>query len=190
MSKQVITYINILGMFIISAILCGAYYFQFRLNEFPCPLCLLQRMCFLGIIFGLYLNLKFGFNPTHYGLSILSAIIGASISYRQVLLHICPNPDDHGYGTPIFGMHLYTWALIAFVVSIIIISILLLAPKQFKKKTKKNHLSPTPLFLTEIAFGIVLILVLTNVFFTFMECGFGFCPDDPISYQILNGHWW
>jgi disulfide bond formation protein DsbB len=190
MSKQTVIYINLLGIFIISAILCGAYYFQFMLNEFPCPLCLLQRMCFFGVIFGLFLNLKFGFSPAHYGLSLLSAITGAAISYRQILLHMCPNPNDSGYGSPVFGMHLYTWALIVFIVSIISISLLLLAPKQFKKKTKKTPISPTALLLTKVVFGLAFILLLTNVLFTFMECGFGFCPDDPISYQIFNGQWW
>lgn len=191
MNNQIITYINILGIFIISFILLGAYYFQFALHEHPCPLCLLQRACFFGVIFGLFLNVRLGFSPAHYGFSILSALLGGLISSRQILLHICPTTDDLGYGTPAFGIHLYSWALIAFITSIVVISILLLQSDQFSPE-KQNETPPSPFadLLTKTAFGLTFILVATNTFFTFMECGFGFCPDDPISYMILHGEWW
>ncbi|PKF75981.1 disulfide bond formation protein B [Chryseobacterium sp. PMSZPI] len=188
MNNQPIAYINFAGILIISAILSGAYYFQFAMNEYPCPLCLLQRLCFFGIMIGLFLNLKFGFSSTHYGLSILSALLGAGISYRQILLHICPSPTDHGYGTPVFGMHLYSWALVAYLVSILCIAFLLLSPKQFEKGDKQHV--PSFSLLAGIAFGICFLLALTNGIATFFECGFGICPDDPDSYMIFNGKWW
>ncbi|MBK1897936.1 disulfide bond formation protein B [Chryseobacterium paridis] len=189
MKNQIIRYINILGIFIVSFILMGAYYFQFALNEYPCPLCLLQRLCFFGVIFGLLLNLKFEFKSTHYGLSIISALLGIAISFRQVLLHICPTPNDEGYGTPVLGMHLYSWALVAFIISILVISFLLLFSRQFDANDKKDQ-PYWMIVLVNVSFFAAFILVTSNAVFTFMECGFGFCPDDPVKYMILHGEWW
>ncbi|WP_053328894.1 disulfide bond formation protein B [Chryseobacterium gallinarum] len=188
MNNHTIAYINISGILIISAILSGAYYFQFIMHEHPCPLCLLQRLCFLGVMFGLFLNLKFGFNSAHYGISILSALLGAGISYRQILLHICPSPTDFGFGTPVLGMHLYTWALIAFLTGILVIAFLMLFPKQFEK-TEDHTLNPIFDFLSGIAFTLCFLLALTNGIATFFECGIGFCPDNPDSYMIFKGQW-
>ena len=39
------------------------------------------------------------------------------MSTRQILLHILP--VDKGYGEPILGLHLYTWALITFEIVIL-----------------------------------------------------------------------
>jgi len=189
MNNQIITYINFLGIIIVSAILSGAYYFQFVMHEYPCPLCLLQRLCFFGLMFGLFLNLRFGFSSAHYGLSILSALLGAGISYRQILLHVCPSPTDNGFGTPVLGMHLYSWALVAFISGILAIALLFLSSGQFEKK--ENHqLSPGLKVLTNLAFGLCFLLALTNGLATFFECGIGFCPDDPNSYMLFNGEWW
>src|SRR5439155_8932360 len=51
------------------------------------------------------------------GICIISALVGAAISTRQVLLHILPG--DRGFGSPLLGLHLYTWCLIAFVCQIL-----------------------------------------------------------------------
>ena len=100
-------YFNSLCILIVCSILIGALYFQFGLHEDPCPLCLLQRMGMMGVIFGLSLNVYFGFNAKHFAIVIISALVGVVFSGRQVLLHIAPLAGDTGYGTPFFGMHLY-----------------------------------------------------------------------------------
>lgn len=192
MNKQSAAYINLFGIFGLCFILCGAYFIQFALKEFPCPLCLLQRMCMLGVAFGLLLNLKYGFRSSHYGLSILSAVLGAGIATRQILLHICPKPGDHGYGSPVMGLHLYTWALIFFIASIIAIALLMQAPRQFDK----NDSYTAPVIpgviqkLAAAAFWILFLLSLSNLIIGFLECGLGPCADDPDHYQILKGQWW
>ncbi len=49
-----------------------------------------------------------------FGTSVLSATLGLAISLRQILLHILP--DDPGFGSPVFGYHLYSWAFVIFIV--------------------------------------------------------------------------
>ena len=112
--------LNSICILIVSGILLGALYFQFGLHEAPCPLCLLQRMGMMGVIIALCLNIHFGIRKEHFGVAILASLVGSVYSVRQILLHICPGPGESGgYGTAVFNMHLYTWALVVFLCSII-----------------------------------------------------------------------
>ena len=54
----------------------GAYWIQFVEGEFPCPLCLLQRLAMLGVAIGAMMNLRFGVRTSHYAVTIFSAIFG------------------------------------------------------------------------------------------------------------------
>ena len=119
-AQFVILHVCILG---ICGVLLGALAVQFFGGEFPCPLCLLQRMAMIltligpvFIIVNAHRERMGGFSVwgLGFGMSIVAAVAGMAISTRQVLLHIAPG--DPGYGDPVFGMHLYTWALVVFIV--------------------------------------------------------------------------
>src|SRR5262245_44049143 len=103
---------NAIGPAGIAIVLLVAFGMPFALNELPCPLCILQRAALVLCGFGFLLNLRFGVQPLHYGLSILAALFGAVVAGRQVLLHIVPGTG--AYGSALFGLHLYTWSLILF----------------------------------------------------------------------------
>src|SRR5690606_6755374 len=95
--------INTLALLGICGVLGMAFFDQLVNNELPCPLCLLQRMAFMLIGMGLLLNIRFGPSPMHYGVILLSSLVGAVASGRQVLLHLAPG--DPGYGAPFMGLH-------------------------------------------------------------------------------------
>ncbi|MFD9339560.1 disulfide bond formation protein B [Streptomyces sp. NPDC060028] len=107
----------VIGLF---GTLAGAYFFQFGLWEYPCPMCLLQRMFFLLGTLGpawIIARSRKGEVTTRewaagWGWAIAAALIGSIVSATQVLMHIVP--PDPGYASALFGLHLYTWALIAF----------------------------------------------------------------------------
>jgi disulfide bond formation protein DsbB len=103
--------LNALGLIAVDTVLALAFIDQLWFRDLPCPLCNLQRAGFTAAGFGLALNLLFGPRPSHYGVTILGASVGAAISMRQTLLHIVPGTGS--YGNAIFGLHLYTWAFIA-----------------------------------------------------------------------------
>lgn len=175
--------LNIIGVLGICGVLLGAYYVQFVGHEFPCPLCLLQRLGMLGVAFGAMLNLRYGVQPAHYGVSLLSAVFGASVSVRQILLHIVPGTG--GFGTPVWGLHLYTWAFIVFVVAIFLIGIMLIFEGQFKKDLL--HKAPVRIgFFVKTVFLLAVFITAANVVTTFLECGFGACPGNPTSYEELR----
>ncbi len=182
MPPSLATRINSYAVLGICGVLLGAYYIQFVDGEFPCPLCLLQRLAMLGVAFGAMLNLRYGIHTRHYGVSLLSAVFGASISIRQILLHI--DPSDSGYGSPVLGMHLYTWAFIVFAVVILLIGIMMFFETQFEKNADNKSTSNLSRFIKAVFFLVVLIAAV-NVVTTFLECGLGQCPDNPTSYKEL-----
>jgi disulfide bond formation protein DsbB len=87
----------------------------------------------LGVAFGAMLNLRYGIRPSHYGVSLISAVFGACVSTRQILLHIVPGTGTSGYGSAVLGLHLYTWAFIVFAVVILLIGIVMFFEGQFEK---------------------------------------------------------
>jgi len=165
--------------------LIGAYWIQFGHGEFPCPLCLLQRLAMFGIALGAMLNLRFGVRTSHYAISLLSAMFGAAVSTRQILLHIVPgNPNGPGFGSPFLGLYLYTWALIIFLITIGLIGLMMLFEKHFdQKRTGEPQPMTRPI---KVVCGLVILLAAGNVFSTFLMCGLKPCPDNPDHYIMLG----
>lgn len=104
--------LDALALLGLSAVLWIAFIIELYQHQLPCPLCLLQRVAFTMAGLGLLMNLRFGVRPAHYGIVILSCIAGLAAAGRQVLLHILP--ENSGFGEPFLGLHLYTWAALAF----------------------------------------------------------------------------
>jgi disulfide bond formation protein DsbB len=111
-------------VWVLSVPLLGAFWVQFAWKEDPCVLCLLQRMCMILAGLGPVWILSQVAASSHqttatlwsrgFGVSVLAATLGLAISLRQILLHILP--DDPGFGTPVLGYHLYSWAFGIFIV--------------------------------------------------------------------------
>jgi len=108
--------LNALALMAVDTVLALAFVDQLWFSDLPCPLCILQRAGLTAAGFGLALNVIFGPKPSHYGMTILGAAVGGAISIRQILDHIVPGTGS--YGNAIFGLHLYTWAFIAFALMI------------------------------------------------------------------------
>jgi disulfide bond formation protein DsbB len=177
---KIIKVLNAIDALGLAFLLLVAFILQIGFHELPCPLCMLQRLGLLAIAFGFLLNVKFKIRPIHYALSLLSAILTASISVRQIFLHVIPG--DAGYGLPLLGMHLYTWVFLLCVGVIIYISIIFSIAPQYEydapSKTKVIQ------FLTHVSFALVFLLAIFNGISTYLECGLKACPDNPVKYEI------
>lgn len=110
-------WLNRICIIIYLIILLGGFYQEIEHDMLPCELCFLQRISMLSISISCFWNLFRRISVTHYGFGIASALLGAFISTRQILLHICPQFSTFGY--PVYGLELYTWALISFIAYII-----------------------------------------------------------------------
>lgn len=180
-SKYLELFVHSLELSVVIGILFLTLALQFLLHELPCPLCLLQRIGFLGIALGFLMNLRFGFRPSHYSIVLLSSLFTAAVALRQIALHAIPGTGS--YGSPILGLHLYTWSFILAVTLLVITSLILGIDKQFlssKRTNKAWH------FLTHILFGLVTLVILINIISAFLECGFRECPDNPTNYELLR----
>ena len=172
-------HLNALGLLAVTAVLAAALVLQVTLGELPCPLCLLQRVAFVAVGFGLLLNIRFGLSPLHYGLVILGALYGVAAAGRQVLLHIVPGSG--AYGSPLWGLHLYTWCVVLFLVVIAGIALLLLMEGQFERSRP-----PPDGGWHRLVVGLYVgVTVLVGVS-AFVECGPGVCPDNPTSYWLFG----
>jgi len=170
--------INVLALFALLGVLAGSLHLQFGIGEQPCPLCLVQRSGMIGLAVGPVMNLMWGIRASHYALSILAAMVGAAGSIRQILLHI--EPGDPGYGPAILGLHLYTWALVTFVIAIVGCAVMLLWDAPFQEKDQgiryaKSWFRVVALTAIFWAFAYLVIIGISVI----PECGLEMCPDDP-----------
>lgn len=170
--------INVLALFALIGVLAGSLHLQLGVGEQPCPLCLIQRSAMIGLAVGPIMNLLWGMKPAHYALSILAAVVGGAGSVRQILLHI--QPGDPGYGPALFGLHLYTWAFITFVIAVVGCSFMLLWNKPFLDADsgiahQKRWLRVFALTAIIWVFLDLLVIGVSVI----PECGVGMCPDNP-----------
>ncbi|OBU16752.1 hypothetical protein AYY19_14960 [Photobacterium aquimaris] len=179
MNNKNVALLNALGLLGITFVLLMASVLQVVLNELPCPLCLLQRLGFMLVMFGFMLNVVYGPQQRHYGILIIGALFGAATALRQVSLHVIPGTP--GFGSPVFGIHYYTWAFILFSLTIVGVAVLqLLWNKNWNNNDyKMNRFGKFVCLLAIFAVAV-------NVISTFIECGPYQCPDNPITYWLFN----
>lgn len=180
MSPGIAVRLNVLALYVISVILLEAFVAQFVQGEFPCPLCLLQRVAFAGMAVGPILTVRHGPRPHHYALAIIAAVVGAFIAGRQVLLHIAPG--DVGYGSAVLGYHFYTWAFICFAAAIAASALVLFFEEQFDAGEDPPRIG----FFGRTAVWLVIALTVANAAAALIECGFTWCPPNPVDYELLH----
>ncbi len=176
-----------LEILVLCLVLLGAFGIQFFEGELPCPLCILQRLgMMLAATGAAYILVKWKDGElaardymTGHGMIIFAALGGAFVSIRQDLLHIMPG--DPGYGDPVMGLHLYTWALVVFVCLIGSSAICLLFSGWFLEGRAR------PGWWSQAVLGLLAFLILANTVNIVLEQGFHFLlPDDPPRYQLLQ----
>ncbi len=177
-----------------SVVFVSAFYVQLSLGEFPCPLCMLQRygmfLCSLGALFVIMQARRGTLTASRYaqglGMSLVAALAGSSVSLRQIALHITPN--DPGYGDPILGLHLYTWALITFVIVMVYCAVMLvLMPAGIPAAPAPQS---TPRLISTIVVWIFIILIAANVVAIIILQGFAWSlPSDPTGYNLIDQLW-
>ncbi len=162
-------YLLLLFLWALSVPLLAAFWVQFVWKEAPCPLCLLQRMCMIlagiGVIWILTTDdaINRAAGPLRwsqgFAISVLAATLGLCISLRQMLLHIAP--DDPGFGTPVLGYHLYTWAFGIFIMILICSGVSLVMTRSLCQIDDASKGSMLPR-LTRISIWLFGLVILAN----------------------------
>lgn len=163
--------INALVVFTLCGILLAAFGVQFIEHEQPCPLCMLQRLAMVAVASTCLLNLCFGIHPANYGLALICSLAGGLVALRQISLHVCPGFST--FGTPVFGLSLYTWSFVIFCCCILAVALLLFLynPRLQQKAPVEFNL------LGKSAFFLLFFIAIANIFTTLSQCGLGPCQD-------------
>lgn len=170
--------LNMLGLLGISLVLMVAFYYQLALGELPCPLCLLQRAGFITIGIAFLFNVRIGERASHYAMILAGSLLTGFISVRQVALHL--GPGDPGYGSKLFGLHFYTWALIA-AVGVVGYVALVFVLKDAVGKRGAFEDTPVSGLISNALFAIFALMIAANLVSTVLECGGGQCEDNPFT---------
>jgi len=174
-----------------SVVMLSAFFIQFVMGEFPCPLCMLQRygmiLATLGALFVIMQARRGELTTARYaqglGMGLVGVLAGASVSVRQIALHILPG--DPGYGEPFLRLHLYTWAFVTFAIVMIYIGVMLMLmprgiPEAPAVGTAARKVSTVIIwvFIGVIAANVIAII--------FLEGFAAVLPDDPTSYNLID----
>jgi disulfide bond formation protein DsbB len=174
------------NVWVLIAILAAAFAVQLITGELPCPLCVMQRITLMLVALGplhILVRARGGALTSRdaavgNGIAIIAALLGAAASGRQVLLHILPG--DAGFGSPVLGLHLYTWCLIAFTCQIAAGGAMLVAAGWLDEKPVAWRATSA----TAIAFATV---VAVNLLSVIAEAGFHWdLPSDPVQYLLFK----
>jgi disulfide bond formation protein DsbB len=179
--------LNMLGLFGISLILLVAFYYQIAHGELPCPLCLLQRAGFIAIGMGFLFNVRVGERGLHYAMILAGSLVTGFISVRQVSLHL--PPGDPGYGSTLFGLHFYTWSLIAALGMIGYVALIFVAKDAASQRETSPQVSSNARGTgnaARAAYMLFVLLIGANLLSTVLECGAGQCDDNPTHYLLLK----
>lgn len=174
-----------------TVVMLSAFYIQFGQGEFPCPLCMLQRYgMILSTIAALFIVMQARrgtLTTARYaqglGMGLLSVLAGASVSVRQIELHILPG--DPGYGEPFLRLHLYTWAFVTFAIVMIYVGVMLtLMPRGIPQAPAVD--SPLRKVSTAIIWLFIAVVAANVIAIIFLE-GFAWVlPDDPDGYTLID----
>jgi disulfide bond formation protein DsbB len=175
-----------LNVWVLVLILAAAFAVQLIAGEPPCPLCVVQRIALMMCALGpLYVLLQARDGPLRArdvaigdGICIIAALVGAAVSTRQVLLHILPG--DQGFGSPLFGLHLYTWCLIAFCCQIAASGLMLIGVAWLNEQ-------PASWRVTNVTATAFVAVVAANLLSVIAEAGLNWdLPSNPVGYLLFK----
>lgn len=172
--------LNAGGILVLGLILALTTVDQAHRHNVACTLCIMQRIAFIGIAVGLSLNLRFGARASHYVIAILSAVAGAMIAARQVLMQITPDLRTHS--APPIEPVAYSWAVTLFASLIAGGALLMLIDRQKTSFHRRRRLSLTGI----AALFVICVLTMVNGLSTLVECGAGSCPEEPPAFRLLH----
>lgn len=174
-----------------TVVMLSAFFIQFVKGEFPCPLCMLQRygmiLATIGALFVIMQARRGTLTIARYaqglGMGLIAVLAGASVSVRQIELHILPG--DPGYGEPFLRLHLYTWAFITFAIVMIYIGVMLmLMPKGIPAAPASG--SAGWKLSTAIIWMFIAVVAANVIAIIFLEGFAAVLPDDPDSYTLID----
>ena len=169
---------NYFGLLIPLLVVLAAMTIQVVADDLPCSHCNMQRLGYFMLALGPALNLRFGFRPSHYGVSLAGAMFLGAVAL-DMMVRIA-NQGLDGWGPRALGLHMYSWSLVIALIAGIAIVAMLIWERQFDL-SKSDEFKPSRKIGVGLKFAlmIVIAIVALDLVSVLLECGFGICPDSP-----------
>jgi disulfide bond formation protein DsbB len=177
-ANSLFRFFNYFGLIVPMLVVLTAIGYQVIEDDLPCSHCNMQRLGYFMLALGPALNLRFGFRPSHYGISLAGAFFLGAVAL-DMMVRIA-NQNLPGWGPKALGLHMYGWSLVIAIIAGIALVIMLLWDRQFDlSRMKEYRPSKQASALLIAAFVIAFIVIGLDVVSVFLECGPGICPDTP-----------
>lgn len=157
--------LNVVAIFFLCIPLGTAFFIEFFLQEMPCLLCFLQRLCFLGIGVSLFFNVVDRVQVKYYGFALLWALLGLMISLRHISVFICSPVQEGDF--LFFSLRVPVWSFIAFFLSILGFVPFLVFHKEYPVPSGEKRTC-----LSYIAASLLLLMSGIGFFSVFKRFGF------------------
>ena len=163
----------------------AAMWYQFYDHELPCPLCLLQRLAYFGIGFGVIQIVRNKVSVRYIGYMMLFTLFLLIVAERQSLLDIVVRPNHGWIGSAVLGLHMPIWSVVVSLLLLIsyAINFSVLKYNDTFMAIKIEHYPR----LKKIASALILYIILlciVNLIAIVLQCGLYNCHTD--SYLLLN----
>ena len=169
----------------LSFIISAAMFMQYAFHEIPCPLCLLQRVAYFGICFGVILNFRERYRIRHMGISMLFTIFLLIVSVRQSLLDIVKEPGHHWIGSSILGLHMPVWSVVFSLLLLISYAVIFSIVKQSDFLTEVSIKQfPWLSCCANVLSWYVIALCAINFISVILQCGIYECHT--FYYRLLQ----
>ncbi|MAT60181.1 MAG: disulfide bond formation protein B [Micrococcales bacterium] len=179
-------FFNYFGLIVPMLVVLAAMGYQVFGDELPCSHCNMQRLGFFMLALGPALNLRFGFRPSHYGISLAGAFFLGTVALDMMVRISNQNLD--GWGPKALGLHMYGWSLVIALIGGVALVVMFLWERQFDlSRTAEFRPSRKASGLLVAAFAVALVIIGLDLVSVIFECGIGLCPDaPPTDYPFLS----
>ncbi|MDG2040116.1 MAG: disulfide bond formation protein B [Ilumatobacter sp.] len=169
---------NYFGLLVPLFVVLAAMTIQVVADDLPCSHCNMQRLGYFMLALGPALNLRFGFRPSHYGVSLAGAMFLGAVAL-DMMVRIA-NQGLDGWGPRALGLHMYSWSLVIALIAGVALIAMLLWERQFAL-SRSDAYRPTSKIgpALKLALVSVIAIVALDLISVLLECGLGICPDSP-----------
>ncbi len=171
----------LIGGPVLGAVLLGVFH-----GDSPCILCWAERTGMILIALAGLFVVRYGPRPRYLGVAVLLGVWGVYMSLRHSGLHVARDVGQ-GFSAPILGVHTYVWALVIYVIALVVVGVLLLlvqdlAPAEGPREPGKIGRFATGLFVVVVAANALQALASTGP-----PPWFG--QGDPVRLSWNPKHW-
>lgn len=146
----------------------ACFFFGFILLDNPCAFCWQERTAMILVALTALYIVRFGLKPKYIAALVWLGIYGAFMASVHTSINL-GSDIGQGFSLKIMGAHTYTWALLVFIVVLVVVALLMLT---LGNKFPGNAYGKQPLdTLPKLACGVFLVVIAGNIVQAFTQTG-------------------